>query len=79
MKKLFKDSKSLIINTLLTKYNYKNIKFGHATHMELNFPFKMSYGIEKLMPPHTSKECINLINLLLTYDPEKRINASQAL
>ncbi len=47
--------------------------------MELNFPFKMGYGIEKLMPPHTSKECINLINLLLTYDPEKRINATQAL
>jgi len=51
----------------------------HATHMELNFPFKMGHGIEKLLPSHVSKECINLMNLLLTYDPEKRITAAQAL
>lgn len=47
--------------------------------MELNFPFKMGHGIEKLLPSHVSKECINLMNLLLTYDPEKRITAAQAL
>ncbi|KAL4465914.1 hypothetical protein ABPG74_004151 [Tetrahymena malaccensis] len=50
----------------------------HATHMELNFPPKKGTGIEKLAP-HIPKDCIDLIYKLLSYDPEERITAEQAL
>ncbi|CAD8095806.1 unnamed protein product [Paramecium primaurelia] len=49
-----------------------------ATHMEINFPPKHGSGIDRLLQGQ-SKECIDLIKLLLTYDPEERINAQQAL
>eukprot|EP01016_Furgasonia_blochmanni_P048990 TRINITY_DN7383_c0_g1_i2.p1 TRINITY_DN7383_c0_g1~~TRINITY_DN7383_c0_g1_i2.p1 ORF type:complete len:387 (-),score=57.90 TRINITY_DN7383_c0_g1_i2:195-1355(-) len=50
----------------------------HATHMEFNFPQRLGTGVDKLIP-HVSRECVDLIKLLLTYDPEERITASQAL
>ena len=55
---------------------YSNIIFilRHATHMEINFPPKHGTGIDRLIP-NASKECIDLIKLLLIYDPEERITA----
>lgn len=46
-----------------------------ATHMEINFPTKHGTGIERLLTG-TSKDCIDLIKLMLMYDPEERITAS---
>ena len=46
--------------------------------MNISFPPKHGSGIDKLLP-HASKECLDIIKLLLTYDPEKRITASHAL
>jgi len=50
----------------------------HATHIEFNFPAKPGTGIEKLLP-HASRDCIDLLKLILTYDPEERITADQIL
>lgn len=48
--------------------------------MDVNFPSKNGCGFEKSVPPsHNTKECLDLIKLLLTYDPEERITATQAL
>ncbi|CAD8179014.1 unnamed protein product [Paramecium octaurelia] len=49
-----------------------------ATHMEINFPNKHGSGIERLLQGQT-KECIDLIKMLLVYDPEERITAQTAL
>jgi renal tumor antigen len=51
----------------------------HATHMDFNFPQKPGTGIDKLMPHHIPKECVELIKQLLAYDPEERLTAAQAL
>jgi renal tumor antigen len=51
---------------------------SHASHMEFNFPTKQGTGIDKLIP-NVPKDCVELIKLLLIYDPEERISASQAL
>lgn len=51
---------------------------AHATHMEFNFPPKKGTGIEKLIP-HIEKNCLDLIQKLLIYDPEERITAEDAL
>lgn len=50
----------------------------HATHMEFNFPPKKGTGLEKLLP-NATKDCIDLLYRLLTYDPLKRITADEAL
>ena len=50
----------------------------HASHMEFNFPQRKGTGLEKLIP-HASKDCIDLLYKLLTYDPVKRITAEEAL
>uniref|UniRef100_A0A0C3U6N5 Protein kinase domain-containing protein n=1 Tax=Guillardia theta (strain CCMP2712) TaxID=905079 RepID=A0A0C3U6N5_GUITC len=50
----------------------------HATHMELNFPPKEGSGVMKLIP-HALEDCIDLILKLLTYNPEDRLSARQAL
>lgn len=42
--------------------------------MEINFPPKHGTGIDRLLP-NVSKDCIDLIKLLLIYDPEERITA----
>lgn len=39
--------------------------------MNFNFPQKKGTGISKLLP-HASPECIELIELLCTYDPDER-------
>lgn len=50
----------------------------HATHIEFNFPQKVGIGIIKFLS-HVSAECQDLINKMLTYNPEERISAKQAL
>jgi len=50
----------------------------HATHMEFDFPEKKGTGIAKLIK-HVSKSLVDLLEKLLTYDPDDRITASQAL
>lgn len=48
--------------------------------MNFNFPTKTGTGISKLLPhDHVSQECIELIELMCTYDPDERITAKQAL
>jgi renal tumor antigen len=46
--------------------------------MEFNFPPKKGTGIEKLIP-HIAKDCVDLIQKLLIYDPDNRITADDAL
>jgi len=46
--------------------------------MNFNFPQKKGTGISKRLP-HASLECIELIELMCTYDPDERISAKQAL
>lgn len=61
------------------KYNKKVIyKNRHATHMEFNFPTQKGTGIDKLLS-HISKECLDLLKMMLTYDPEHRITADKIL
>jgi len=50
----------------------------HASHLDFNFPERAGTGLEKLLP-HVSRECIDLLRMLLAYDPEERITADQAL
>lgn len=50
----------------------------NASHMEFNFPHKKGTGIEKLLP-NATRDCIDLLYRLLTYDPLRRINADEAL
>ena len=45
-----------------------------ATHLEFNFPKKKGIGIESMIP-HVPKDAIDLMYLLLRYDPEERITA----
>ena len=46
--------------------------FRHSSHVaNLNFPPRQGTGIARLVP-HASPECIDLMELLLAYDPEKR-------
>lgn len=41
--------------------------------MNFNFPAKTGTGISKLLPhDHVSQECIELIELMCTYDPDER-------
>lgn len=48
--------------------------------MEVNFTAKNGSGIDKLIPQtHISKEGLDLLKLLLVYDPDERITTSQAL
>ena len=46
--------------------------------MEFNFPARKGTGLEKLIP-HASKDCIDLLYRMLTYDPIKRITAEECL
>lgn len=46
--------------------------------MNFNFPYKSGLGISKFLQ-HISSECQDLIQKLLTYNPEERFSAKQAL
>jgi len=46
--------------------------------MEFNFPKKIGTGIKNLIP-HANGVCVDLIELLLKYNPEERISAENAL
>eukprot|EP00760_Papus_ankaliazontas_P021837 PhM_4_TR18747/c0_g1_i1/m.1438/K08830/RAGE, MOK; renal tumor antigen len=50
----------------------------HSAHMDFDFPQKTGTGITKLLP-HASPDALDLMIKLLTYNPEERISAKQAL
>lgn len=50
----------------------------YASHMDFNFPTTVGTGITQLIP-HASSECQELISKMLTYNPDERITARQAL
>lgn len=50
----------------------------HGTHMDFDFPPKTGTGITKLLP-HASPEALDLMVKLLTYNPDDRLSAKQAL
>jgi len=51
----------------------------HSSHVSsFNFPQQEGSGIKRLLP-HADADCVDLICLMLTYNPEKRITAKQAL
>lgn len=50
----------------------------YASHMDFNFPTKVGTGITQLIP-HASTEVQELISKMLTYNPDERMTARQAL
>lgn len=50
----------------------------HGTHMDFDFPVKQGTGITKLLP-HASPDALDLMIKLLTYNPDDRPSARQAL
>jgi renal tumor antigen len=50
----------------------------HGTHMDFDFPVKQGTGITKLLP-HATPEALDLMMKLLTYNPDERPSAKQAL
>ena len=47
--------------------------------MELNFEPKEGDGLESRLPPDSSPDLIDLLHRMLTYTPESRISAGEAL
>ena len=50
----------------------------HGTHMDFDFPVKQGTGIARLLP-HASADSLDLLTKLLTYNPDDRPSARQAL
>jgi len=50
----------------------------YASHMDFNFPNAVGTGINQLIP-HVTPECQELISRLLTYNPDERMTARQAI
>lgn len=50
----------------------------HSSHIDFDFPQKTGSGLVKLIP-HASSEATDLMLRLLTYNPDERISAKQAL
>eukprot|EP00668_Euglena_longa_P000665 GGOE01000807.1.p1 GENE.GGOE01000807.1~~GGOE01000807.1.p1 ORF type:complete len:408 (-),score=120.39 GGOE01000807.1:235-1458(-) len=50
----------------------------HSSHIEFEFPPKQGTGLVKLIP-HASPDALDLMHLLLAYNPEERVSAKQAL
>ena len=50
----------------------------YSKHMKYSFKRRAGSGIRKLVP-HASRECLDLMEQLLQYDPEKRMSAKHAL
>jgi len=53
-------------------------KFKKSKHMDFNFPEKSGVGIPNVLP-HGSKDCMSMIQLMCTYDPDERPSARQIL
>ncbi|GKT35100.1 mitogen-activated protein kinase, partial [Aduncisulcus paluster] len=53
-------------------------RHSHSQHIDFNFPHKQGCGIPKLLP-HATSDCLDLLTKLLTYNPDMRISAKQAL
>ncbi|KAJ3086298.1 hypothetical protein HK102_013313 [Quaeritorhiza haematococci] len=49
-----------------------------VSSLKYTFPEREGTGIRHLIP-QVSQECVDLINLLLTYNPDERINSKEAL
>eukprot|EP00112_Aurelia_sp_Birch-Aquarium-sp1_P005533 Seg163.6 transcript_id=Seg163.6/GoldUCD/mRNA.D3Y31 product="MAPK/MAK/MRK overlapping kinase" protein_id=Seg163.6/GoldUCD/D3Y31 len=49
-----------------------------SRHMNFNFPYKEKSGISQLMS-NGSRDCLQVIELMCTYDPEERLSAKQIL
>ncbi|KAJ1559485.1 hypothetical protein HK096_000434, partial [Nowakowskiella sp. JEL0078] len=56
----------------------KHMLGNKASSMKYNFPQREATGIRPLIQ-HVSNECVDLINLLLAYDPDERITSKEAL
>jgi renal tumor antigen len=52
--------------------------YRHSSHIDFNFSVKGGLGISKFLS-HISADCQDLILKLLTYNPEERYSAKQAL
>jgi len=50
----------------------------YSSHLKFDFDTKERTGVATLIP-HASRDCIELIESLLTYNPEKRLTARKAL
>lgn len=50
----------------------------HSSHIEFEFPPKAGTGLVKVIP-HASPEALDLMLKLLSYNPEERMSAKQAL
>jgi len=50
----------------------------YSSHLKFDFESKDATGLATLIP-HTSRDCVELIEALLKYNPEKRLTARQAL
>ncbi|KAJ9455924.1 hypothetical protein DIPPA_22741 [Diplonema papillatum] len=50
----------------------------HSSHIDFDFPDRRGTGLHKLIP-HASGDALDLLNRLLTYNPDERISAKQAL
>ena len=57
---------------------FEKLKKHSNTHIDFNFPQYEATGIAKMIP-HTSAECVDLIEKLIDYDPDTRLSARQAL
>lgn len=52
---------------------------GHrVSSLKYNFPPKEGSGFRHLIP-NISEKCFELINLMLAYDPDRRLNSADAL
>ncbi len=57
---------------LIARLGLNTILFAfRSRHMNFNFPYKEGAGLSKVMS-HGSRECVQIVDLMCTYDPEER-------